>query len=77
VFEHSSFELGICLGLGKFGSAQEFTQFLQTENGKRFIEDTLPKPPNLLGKVLRFLQAGVLFVMIGFGYRINAGSVPP
>jgi len=56
----------------KFSTAKEFTEFLQTENGKKFIEDPLPKPPNPLGKVLRFLQAGVLFVMIGFAYWINA-----
>ena len=58
--------------LEKFSNAKEFSEFVQTEEGKKFIEDPVVKPANPLSKVLRFLQAGVLFLMIGAGYLANA-----
>ena len=56
----------------KFGTAKEFTDFIQTEEGKKMIADPTTPPLNPLGKVLRFLQAGILFIMIGGAYRVNA-----
>ncbi len=61
----------------KFSSAQEFSDFLQTENGRKFIEDPLPSPSHPYGKVLRYLQAGILSLLIGFAYWINAGRIDP
>ena len=55
----------------KFGSAKEFAEFAQTAEGKKLLDDPSP-PPNPLTKVLRFLQAGVLFIMAGAAYWINA-----
>ena len=56
----------------KFGSAREFAEFAQTEEGKKLLADPLAPPPNPLTKVLRFLQAGVLFIIIGGAYFVNA-----
>ena len=56
----------------KFGSAKEFAEFAQSAEGKKLLDDPMSTPPNPLTKVLRFLQAGVLFIMAGFAYWINA-----
>ena len=56
----------------KFGSAKEFAEFAQSPEGKKLLDDPMLPPPNPLTKVLRFLQAGILFVMIGGAYFINA-----
>ena len=55
----------------KFGTAKEFAEFAQTPEGKKLLEDPMSPPPNPLAKVLRFLQAGVLFIMIGIASWIN------
>ena len=59
----------------KFSSAQEFSAFLETENGKKFIEDPIPAPGHPYGKVLRYIQAGILSLLIGFAYWINASRI--
>ena len=56
----------------KFGSAKEFAEFAQSAEGKKLLDDPMLPPPNPLAKVLRFLQAGVLFFMIGIACWINA-----
>lgn len=58
--------------LERFSSAKEFTDFLQTEEGKRFITDPLPAARGYVVKVLRFVQYGVVFVAIGVGLLFNA-----
>jgi hypothetical protein len=55
----------------KFGTAKEFIEFTQTPQGKKLLDEPVGAKPNPLNKVLRFIQAGVLFIMIGFGYYLN------
>ena len=57
----------------KFGNVKEFAEFAQTEEGKKLLTDPATPFPNPLTKVLRFLQVGILFVVIGCAYFINAG----
>ena len=59
----------------KFGSAKEFTEYAQTDEGKKLLADPVLPPPNPLAKVLRFLQAGIIFLMIGFADWINASRL--
>jgi hypothetical protein len=56
----------------KFGTAKEFAEFAGTEEGKKLLADPVTPPPNPLTKVLRFLQAGILFILIGAAYFVNA-----
>src|SRR5712671_6589661 len=56
----------------KFGSAKEFAEFAQSEEGKKLLADPVTPNPNPLSKVLRYLQAGILFILIGVAYFINA-----
>lgn len=56
----------------KFGNAKEFIEFAQTPQGKKLLEEPVDPRPNPLNKVLRFIQAGILFVMIGIAYLVNA-----
>jgi hypothetical protein len=55
----------------KFGSAKEFIEFTESPQGKKLLEEPASQMPNPLNKVLRFIQAGVLFVMVGGGYWFN------
>jgi hypothetical protein len=56
----------------KFGTAREFIEFAQTPQGKKLLEEPAAPRPNPLNKILRYLQAGVIFIMVGVGYYINA-----
>ena len=56
----------------KFGSTKEFVDFVQTAEGKKLLEDPVAQPRNPLAKILRFLQAGILFIAIGGAYFLNA-----
>jgi hypothetical protein len=51
----------------KFGSAKEFIEFAQSPQGKKILDEPIGPKPNPLNKVVRFIQAGVLFVMVGAG----------
>ena len=55
----------------KFGNAREFIEFAQTPQGKKLLEEPVTPRPNPLNKILRFLQAGVLFIVIGIGHCLN------
>ena len=56
----------------KFGSPKELAEFTQTAEGKKLLADPISSAPHPLTKVLRFLQAGILFIAIGGAYFINA-----
>ncbi|HTK82146.1 MAG TPA: hypothetical protein VL633_07640 [Bacteroidota bacterium] len=58
----------------KFGTAKEFADFAQSEEGKKILADPVAPPYNPLTKVLRFLQAGVLLVIIGIAFFVNASN---
>jgi len=55
----------------KFGNAKEFIQFAESPQGKKILEEPVSPRPNPLNKVLRYIQAGVLFIMVGGGLWLN------
>ncbi len=58
--------------IDKFGTAKEVIEFLQTEQGQKFLEDPAPTAENPRNRVLRFVQAGVVFLFLGFAFYMNA-----
>ena len=58
--------------LERFSSAKEFTDFLATEQGKRFLDNPMPSPKSTLSKIMRLAQFGVVILFVGFGFLINA-----
>ena len=61
----------------KFAGAKEFVEFAQSPQGKTMLEHPASPMPSPLAKALRFLQAGVVLVMVGIGFWINALSIHP
>ncbi len=58
--------------LDKFGSAREFTEFLQTEEGRRFLDDPLPPLHSPSHRILRLVQTGIVILTVGVGCFLNA-----
>jgi hypothetical protein len=58
--------------LEKFSSTKEFSDFLQTEQGRQFVEDPLPAPKSGLTRILRLVQTGVIIFAIGIAFFLNA-----
>ena len=58
--------------IDKFATAKEVTEFLETEQGKKFLEDPVPPAENPRNRILRFLQFGVVFVFVGIAFFMNA-----
>ena len=56
----------------KFSTAKEVTEFLETESGSKLIDDPAPDARNTRTQVLRFVQAGVVFLFVGVGFFLNA-----
>ncbi len=53
--------------LEKFSTAKEFTEFLETEHGKKILEDPITNGGNPKKTALRFVQAGGILAALGFG----------
>jgi hypothetical protein len=58
--------------LERFSSAKEFTEFLQTEEGKQFLRDPLPSSRASSNRTLRFVQYGIVLFALGVGCLLNA-----
>lgn len=50
--------------LEKFGSAQEFIDFLQSEGGQQFLDGISVKPINLKEQILSSVQKGVILTIL-------------
>jgi len=57
--------------LDKFASAKEFADFLETEQGKKMLEDPMPNGTNAKRTALRFIQVGGLLAALGAGLFMN------
>lgn len=57
----------------KFASAREFLEFVETEKGRQLLEGLAPRPAQPFMTPMRFLQAGVLSVLLGCAFHLNAG----
>ncbi len=58
--------------IDKFGTAQEFVDFLHTEAGRKFLEDPLTTPVNPMARVRRFVLGGVILIALGGAFFVNA-----
>ncbi|MFN0156820.1 MAG: hypothetical protein ACKVRP_01960 [Bacteroidota bacterium] len=58
--------------IDKFGTAKEVIEFLETEQGEKFLADPAPPGENPRYRALRFIQVGVVFLFVGFGFMMNA-----
>ncbi|HVP37320.1 MAG TPA: hypothetical protein VMT04_10020 [Terriglobales bacterium] len=58
--------------LEKFGSAKEFTDFLETREGRKFMEDPLPSTATSISRIYRFIQAGIIVMLAGVALFLNA-----
>ncbi|RPH38028.1 hypothetical protein EHM92_01140 [bacterium] len=58
--------------IDKFATAKEVIEFLETDQGEKFLEDPVPLAENPHNRILRFLQFGVVFLFVGIGFFVNA-----
>jgi len=56
--------------LEKFGSAAEFTAYLQSDAGKSFFDNLTTEPATPLNKILGSIQKGAILTLLGFGLFI-------
>lgn len=53
--------------LEKFGSASEFTAYLQSDAGKSFFDNLATEPATPLHKILGSIQKGTILTLLGIG----------
>ncbi len=59
----------------KFGSAKEFIEFAESPYGRKLLEEPIVSKANPLNKILRFLEAGVLALLLGAGFWFNGSRL--
>jgi len=59
--------------LEKFGSASEFTAYLQSEAGQRFFENLTTERTTPTTKILGSIQKGAIMLLLGLGLSIIGG----
>ena len=57
--------------LDKFGTANEFVEFMETEQGKMFLENPLPYQVGPQKVVLRFVQVGIILLALSVALIAN------
>jgi hypothetical protein len=60
--------------IDKFGAAPEFIAFLQSEEGRAFIEENVTQSASPISKILGSIQIGVISALLGIGLLI-LGSI--
>ena len=58
--------------IDKFGAAPEFIAFLQSEEGRQFIEENVAQSNAPMRKILGGIQIGIVLTMVGAGLLILA-----
>jgi len=58
--------------LDKFGSANEFAEYLESEIGRQFVEEITVQGAAPTSKILSSIQKGVIMTLIGFGMVVLA-----
>ena len=56
--------------LEKFTTSQELVDFLRTDEGRRFLENTAGPQANPLERTLRSIRYGVILTIIGVGWLL-------
>ena len=58
--------------IDKFGTAQEFVDFLQSDAGRKILEDPLTPRPDPKTSVRRFVASGIILIALGKALLLNA-----
>ena len=58
--------------IDKFGTAKEFVDFLQTDAGRKVLEDPIAPPVSPMSSVRRFIQGGIVLIALGGALLLNA-----
>lgn len=61
--------------LDRFATGQELLAYLQTEEGKRFVETASVEHSNPLARILGAVQAGVILTLIGIALLFLRGRI--
>ncbi len=61
--------------LDKFGTAEEFTTYLQSEAGGKFFENLSKEPASPMTKILGSIQKGVILTLLGIGFLLFGVSL--
>ena len=57
--------------IDKFGTAKELVDFLQTDAGRRLLDDPHQSAANPRTSVLRYVQAGIILTVLGAAFLIS------
>lgn len=60
--------------IDKYGTSGEFIAFMQTEAGKRLLQQSNGSAPSGRTTVLRFVQVAVMVFVLGAGFMAASGS---
>jgi len=58
--------------IDKFGTAKEFVEFLQTDAGRKLLEDPIAPRVSPMSSVRRFVQSGIILLGLGGALLLNA-----
>ena len=58
--------------IDKFGTAKEFVDFLQTDAGRKLLEDPIAPPASPMSSVRRFVQSSIILLGLGGALLLNA-----
>ncbi len=58
--------------IDKFGTAQEFVDFLQSDAGRRVLEDPVAPPADPRTSVRRYVACGIILLALGKALLLNA-----
>jgi small-conductance mechanosensitive channel len=61
--------------LDRFATGQELLAYLQTEEGKRFLDTATIEHNNPMGRILGAIQAGVILTLIGIALLFLRGRI--
>jgi hypothetical protein len=61
--------------LDRFATAQDLLTYLQTEEGKRFLETASVEQNNPLWRILGAIQAGVILTLVGMTLMLLRGRI--
>jgi hypothetical protein len=58
--------------IDKFGTAKEFVDFLQSDAGRKVLEDPIAPPADPKTSVRRFVACGIILLALGKALLLNA-----
>lgn len=58
--------------IDKFGTAKEFVDFIQSEAGRKVLEDPISPPTDPRTSVRRFVACGIILLAVGKALLLNA-----